>query len=196
MVEERRYFDILIAFDEVHDLGILSDFRNPPSDQNSFSEFFDGFCRHAEISSQKIKMEAARRVKTGAQTIIVLDAPARKAIHALIDAIREKLNELALSENKRESLFNKLNAFAAEVDRNRTRTEAFLALAVEVARTARTIKEEAKPLQQTVDRVLDWIEKAEKWHEALPTWKDRKRIEGPRKRLTPPPQDLDEEIPF
>lgn len=167
-VEERRYFDTLIAFDEVHDLEILTDFRNPPSDKSSFSEFFDGFCRHAEISSQKIKMEAARRVKMGAQTIIVLDATAREAIHALINAIREKLNELALSENKRESLFNKLNAFAAEVDRNRTRTEAFLSFAVDVTRTAGAVTEEIKPLQQTVDRVLDLIEKADKWHEALP----------------------------
>ena len=195
-VEERRYFDTLIAFDEVHDLGILADFKNPPSDRDSFRDFFDGFCRHAEISSQKIKMEAARRVKTGAQTIVVLDATAREAIHTLINAIKEKLNELALSENKRESLFNKLNSFAAEVDRNRTRTEAFLSLAIDVARTARAVGEEIKPLQQTVDRVLDWIEKADKWHEALPPWKDRKKIEGPPKRLSPPPQDLDDDVPF
>ena len=194
--EERRYFDTLIAFDEVHDLGILTAFRVPPSDRNSFNEFFESFCRQAEISSQKIKMEAARRVKTGAQTIVVLDATAREAIHALIDAIREKLNELALSENKRESLFSKLNAFAAEVDRNRTRTEAFLSFAVDVARTARVVKEEIKPLQQTVDRVLDLIEKANEWSDALPPWKDRKRIEGPPKRLAPPQQDLDDDIPF
>ena len=194
--QERRYVDTLIAFDEVHNLGILTAYRNPPSDGNQFDQFFDRFCRHAEISSQKIKMEAARRVKTGAETIIVLDVPARGAIHALIGAIREKLNELSLSENKRESLFNKLNAFAAEVDRNRTRTEAFLSLAVDVSRTARVIGEEIKPLQKTVDRVLDVIERADKWNDVLPPWKDRKRIAGPPKRLAPPQQDLDDDIPF
>ena len=184
--EERRYFDTLIAFDEVYNLGILSDFRDPPSDRDSFTEFFDSFCRHAEISSKKIKMEAARRLKTGEQTIIVLDATAREAIHALISAIREKLNELVLPENKRESLFNKLNAFAAEVDRNRTRTESFLSFAVDVDRTAGAVKDELKPLRQPIDRVLDLIEKANRWHDALPPWKDRKRIEGPPKRLAPP----------
>ena len=194
--EERRYFDTLIAFDEVHNLGILTAFRDPPSDRGTFNEFFESFCRQAEISSQKIKMEAARRVKTGAQTIIVLDVTARETIHALLNAIREKLNELALSENKRESLFNKLNAFAAEVDRNRTRTEAFLSFAVDVARTAGAVKDELKPLQQPIDRVLDLIEKANKWHDALPPWKDRKRIEGSPKRLAPPQQDLDDDIPF
>ena len=195
-VQERRYCDTLIAFDEVHDLGILTAFNDPPSGRDRFQEFFDSFRRHAEISSQKIKMEAARRVKTGAQAIIVLDATAREAIHALINSIREKLNELALSENKRESLFNRLNAFAAEVDRNRTRTEAFLSFVVDVARTAGIIEAELKPLQQPINRVLDLIENANKWNDVLPPWKDRKRIEGPPKRLAPPQQDLDDDIPF
>ena len=196
LYEERRYFDTLIAFDEVHDLGILTAFRNPPSDEGEFHEFFENFCRQSEISSQKIKMEAARRIKSGAETIVVLDSTSRQAIHALVHAIREKLNELALSENKRESLFNKLNAFAAEVDRNRTRTEAFLSFVVDVGRTAGAVKDELKPLKQPIDRVLDLIEKASKPNDKLPPWKDRKRIEGPPKRLDPPRQDLDEDIPF
>lgn len=195
-IEERRYIDTLTAFDEVNNLGIFSNYDNPPSNRDEFFDFFDEFSRQAEKVSKKFKMEAARRLKTGTQNIIVLDESARKAIHALINAIREKLNELTLSENKRDSLFNKLNAFAAEVDLNRTRTEAFLSFAVDVARTAREVKEEVQPLQQTIDRVLDLIDKATKWTESLPPWKDRKQIEGPPKRLAPPPQDLDDDIPF
>ena len=193
---ERRYVDTLIAFDEVYNLGILTAYRSPPNDERAFSEFFQDFRRHAEISSQKIKMEAARRLKIGSQTVIVLDATARQAIHTLINAIREKLNELTLSEHKRESLFNKLNEFTAEVDRNRTRTEAFYSFAVETARAAREVNDELKPLQQTIDRLFDWIEKAKKWNDVLPPWKDRKIIEGPPKRLAPPQQDLDDDIPF
>ena len=195
-VHEQRYIDTLIAFDKVHNLGILADLGSSPRKGITFDQFFDNFRRHSEIASKKIKMEEARRLKTGGHTIIVLDTTAREAIHALINGIREKLNELTLPENKRETLFNKLSAFAAEVDRNRTRTEAFLSLAVDVARTARVVGEEIKPLQHTVDRVLDLIEKANNWHDALPPRKDRKKIEGPKKRLAPPPQDLDEEIPF
>lgn len=193
---ERRYVDTLIAFDEVHDLGILTAFRNPPNDDGEFSDFFGDFRRNAEIASQKIMMEAARRLKTGTQSIIVLDATARQTIHTFINAIREKLNELTLPERRRESLFAKLNAFAAEVDRNRTRTEAFYAFAIETARTAREVNDELKPLQQTIDRVFDWIEKAKKWTDALPPWEERKKIEGPPKRLPQPPQGPDDEIPF
>ena len=194
--EQQRYVDTLIAFDEVHNLGIFVDYKGPQGEGISFDKFFDRFLRHAEIASQKIKMEAARRRKTGAQTTIVLDATAREAIHVLINAIREKLNELSLPENKRESLFNKLNAFAAEVDRNRTRTEAFLAFVVDLGRTAGAVKNELEPVRQPIDRILDIIEKAVNSNDALPPWKDRKRIEGPPKRIAPPQQDLDDDIPF
>ena len=195
-LQEQRYIGTLIAFDDVHELGIFADFGSPPSDRDSFDEYFDSFRRHAEIASTKFKMKAARRLKAGGSTIIVLDLAAREAIHALINAIRQKLNELTLSENKRESLFNKLNAFAAEVDRDRTRTEAFLAFVVDLGRTAGAVKNELEPIRQPIDRILDLIEKAVNSNDALPPWKDRKRIEGPPKRIAPPPQDLDDDIPF
>jgi len=195
---ERQYVDTLLAFDEVHSLGILTEFRNPPNNDSKFSDFFQDFRRHAEIASQKIMMEAARRMKTGASTIVILDAAARSAIHTLIEKIREKLNELKLPESKRDALFNKLNSFAAEIDRNRTRTEAFYAFALDVARTAREINDELKPLQQSIDRVLGWLDKASKWKDALPPWSDRKKIEPPPKRLPKPELSdiIDDDIPF
>lgn len=198
---ERRYVDNLLAFDEVHDLGILTAFRTPPPGDHEFYEFFQDFRRHAEISSQKILIEAARRQKTGVLQIIVLDAAARQAIHALLEKVREKLNDLKLPEPKRESLFNKLNAFASEVDRNRTRTEAFFAFAVESAHTAKVVTDDLKPLQQTIDRIFDWVDKAKKLADALPPWRDRKQIEPPAKRIEARPGSLsdtlnDDDIPF
>ena len=195
----RRYIDSMNAFDEVHDLGLLISFRNPPTSDNRIWDFFQDFRRHCEIASQKILMEAARRQKIGAEQIIVLDAATRRGIHALIEALRERLNELKLPEGKRESLFGKLNAFAAEVDRNRTRTEAFYAFAVETARTAKTINDDIKPFQQTIDRIFDWIDKAKQLKDALPPWGERKKIEGPPKQIEPPKSladTLDDDIPF
>ena len=193
---ERRYVDQLMAFDDVHDLGILNGFRSPPSSDSQFNDFFQDFRRHAEIASQKILIEAARRQKKGIQSVVILDANARDAIHKLTNAIRKKLNELVLPEDKRDSLFNKLNAFAAEVDRNRTRTEAFFAFAVEAARTAKTVNDEIGPLQQTIDRVFDWLDKARSWADSLPPWAERKKIEGPPKKLSGPKREPDDEIPF
>ncbi|MDW6022712.1 hypothetical protein SAZ10_13195 [Mesorhizobium sp. BAC0120] len=201
---ERQYVDTLIAFDEVHALGILTEFRNPPLKDDAFSGFFEAFRRHAEITSQKILMEAARRQKTNIETVVVLDATARQTIHTLIGAIRERLYTMELPEDRRQSLFNKLNAFASEVDRNRTKTEAFFAFAVEAAKVARQVDDELKPLQQTIDRIFEWIEKAKKLRDALPPWSERKQIEAPKKALPNPDKrrssgfsrSLDEDIPF
>ena len=109
---ERRYVDNLIAFDEVHGLGILTTFRTPPSTDTQFSQFFQDFRRHAEIASQKILIEAARRQKTGAQKVVVLDSNARDAIHKLIEAIAKSSMNFRFQITNGKSLFNKLNAFA------------------------------------------------------------------------------------
>lgn len=195
---ERRYVDYMIAFDDVYSLGILTDLHTPPGDDGAFSDFFHRFRRTIEMAVQKILIEDARRAKLDSRQLLVLDTSARSAIHHLIARLREKLNEIALPEEKREALFNKLNSFAAEVDRNRTRPQAFYAFAVEAARAARQVNDEIKPLQETIDRVLDWLDKATSWKEALPSWGDRRKIEAPQKKL-PAPQpadDLNDDIPF
>ena len=191
---EREYTNVLLAFDEVYDLGLLVAFRSVPADDNEFINYFQGFRQYVERIKQKLMVEAARRVKAGASGVVVLDASSRSAIHQFIDAIRNKLNELHIPEAKRDALFNKLNAFSSEIDKNRTRTEAFYAFAIETARVAREVNDEIKPMQETIDRVFDWLDKATKWKDALPPWKDRRKIEGPPKQLPKP--DLDDDIPF
>ncbi|QJS29268.1 hypothetical protein [Rhizobium ruizarguesonis] len=198
---ERQYIDVMIAFDEVMGLNFLEGLKPVPNSDSDFSDYWQGFRRQVEIASQKILIEAARRHKAGAQTIIVFDEAQRQAIHHLIQKIREHLEAAKLTDAKREALFNKLNAFAGEVDRNRTRPEAFYAFAVETARAAKQVNDELKPLQQTIDKVFDWIEKAKKFAEALPPWSDRKKIEGPRKQLPAPERQSsntadEDEIPF
>ena len=185
------YIDTLVAFDEVYELGIFHAYKDQLDDQDVFPSIYHELRRHVEFVSQKFKIEAARRARasTSIQSMIVLDTGAREAIHTLINSIGKKLNELCLSEDKRDSLFNKLNAFASEVDPNRTRPEAFFSFVVDLGRTLRKVKGEANPLQDGIDRVLDFIDKAEKWS-------DRKRIAGPPKRITPPRVDSDDEIPF
>ncbi|MGV1829238.1 hypothetical protein [Agrobacterium vitis] len=198
---ERQYVDVMIAFDEVMGLNYLDTLKPVPNSDNNFSDYFQNFRRQVEITSQKILIEAARPQNTGAQTIIIFDQAQRQAIHHLIHKIREHLETANLSEQKREALFNKLNAFAGELDRNRTRPEAFYAFAIETARAAKQVNDELRPLQQTIDKVFDWIEKGKKFAESLPPWTDRRKIEGPRKQLPAPDSRSstsleDDDIPF
>jgi len=196
LIYARQYVDTMIVFDRVYGLETFTDFGEPPVDNSQFSHFYFNFLRRADMSSKQIKMEAARRLKTGVENIVILETSAREVIHKLINAIREKLNEFDLPENKRDSLFNKLNAFAAEVDRNRTRTEAFYALVVDTGRAVGEASSQFKPLKRTFDRILDQIDNAKKWHAALPPPVDKKLIEGPQNNVESLQQDVDDEIQF
>ena len=53
--DEQRYIDTLIAFDEVHNLGILDGYKNPPNSINEFSHFFHNFHRTLEFLQKKLK---------------------------------------------------------------------------------------------------------------------------------------------
>ena len=194
-LHEQRYIDALLAFDEVHSLGIFGNFGDVPASLEEFQYFFREFNRHAEMISEKIKIEAARRAMVGAESIVVLDAASRQEIHTLIRAIREKLDGLDLTESKREALFNKLHEFAKEVDKNRTRTEAFFAFFVQFTRSVRELKDEAAPALKTLDRLSDAVEKADKLAKRLPPWETRRRIEGPPKQLPAPEEDGEDEAP-
>lgn len=199
MVEE-EYVDSMRAFDQVHNLGFLSLFETPPTHYGEFSEYFSLFRRHCEIASQKILVEAARKAKISGSAIVAFDNETKKAIHLLIQSIREKLGALHIAEDKREALFKKINAFALEVDNNRTRADALYAFAYDMARNGRKIAEEAGPILEVVDRISDLIEKAKHLKDLLPPWAERKQIEPPRKQIEGPfgriSKTSDDDIPF
>ncbi len=197
---EQEYIDNMIAFDEVHALGILKDFKKVPTRTQEFNDFFQDFRRYCEIASQKILMEQARRAKSSATALVIFDANTKKAIHLLIQSIREKLNELKLPEDKREALFKKLAAFVVELDNNRTHAQAFYAFAFDLTKAGREIAEEIAPVLDVVDRISDLIDKAKKLKDVFPPWGERKKIEGPAKQIEGPKPSggshLDDDIPF
>lgn len=192
---EREYVDDLMAFDEVHGLGIFAEFSPPPARDDPFSEWFQQFRRHAQIASRKILIEVARRINAGETDIVALDGSTKTAIHQLISQIREEIYRIRISDELKESLLAKLNAFAREVDRTRTRTEAFYAAAHQFARNASQFGEEIEPLIKKVDRISAWLDKATKWKDALPKWSERRQIEKPRPQIEDQRFGSDE-IPF
>lgn len=199
---ERTYVNSIFAFDETYQLGVLTNYRVPPLDDQAFSEYFQGFRAEIEKVVLKFQLEQARRRKAIRGSIVKLDDASRTAIRALITALREKLDALELTESKRRELVSKLNTFASEVEQNLSRTEALNSFVVSVSRTASDAVKEFKPFMDTLNRLLDQIDRAQDWFESLPPWNERKRIEGPRKQIEGPRnegffgQDLDDEIPF
>ncbi|NDV88310.1 hypothetical protein GTW51_16540 [Aurantimonas aggregata] len=194
---EREYVDAIIAFDEVYSLSFFDNYKDVPSDDNFFGSYYKQFVRLSAKLTLKINLEAARRIKSSGSEIVVLDPASRSAIRQLIDAIRQNIDTLSISEEKRRTLFRKLNAFAAEIDQNLTRVEAFKSFALEVNQAAANASEEWRPVWERVDRVLGMLDSAKHWVESLPAWSERKKLEGPKKQLAAPQtKDLEDEIPF
>tara|TARA_R110002096_G_scaffold4536_11_gene21548 strand:- start:84 stop:785 length:702 start_codon:yes stop_codon:yes gene_type:complete len=192
---EREYVDQLLGFDDAHDLGVFTDLGDAPAADASFGSYFAKFRRRAQMSRQKFLIQQAQRIKSGVVEIVVLDEKSREAIRKLVEAIRQKLDHLELPANRRDVLFNRLNAFAAEVDRDRTRTEAFNSVAIELARTFRGAVDESNILD-TVGRVSDFLGNAPEWRDFLPSWNEKPKLEAPQKKLSAPTDENDGEIPF
>ncbi|MFC4347424.1 hypothetical protein ACFO5Q_06160 [Kordiimonas lipolytica] len=195
---ERSLIDAVWVFQQVYDVQFVRlDGDSDSIGTAAIGVTYERLIRELDRTTLKFKLERARRIKVGAENILLLDEASRAKIRSLVDAIKGSLNDLDISPEKRDAMFGKLNAFVAELDRSLTRTEAFNNFVVDLFRAVGNASKEIEPIWERIDRVLDWLDKAKKWSDSLPPWNDRQQIEPPKKAL-PKPQDKDgdEEVPF
>ena len=99
--------------------------------------------------------------------------------------------EADLSDQKRDALSKKLNAFAQEVDRDRTNGETLMAFYVSAKRELK----EFSDISEQWSRIADVFSKAKDLVDALPAPKVPKLLEGPKTTDQPLP-GFEDEIPF
>jgi hypothetical protein len=189
---ERSYMESMFAFSEVFGDGLL-EMDEPPIDNDEFASYYYLYASRIRTAVTKVKLRNTAGLRMEADRIVILNNESKDAIRQLLGSIREQLDGLNLSDDKRRQLIRKLQAFAAELDQQLT--EALFAFAAQAAKAARDVGAEFKPLAERLDRILDMIDKAEKWVDSLPKWRDRKQVEGPQKKLPAPP-DASDDIPF
>jgi hypothetical protein len=128
-----------------------------------------------------------KRARSGKAFSVMLDAPTKERIHSLINGIRTLLEKADLEERKRDSLLAKLNTFAADVDRSRTRFDNAMAFIVDAADTAKKVGESLNPISELIKRINELLGHAKdlEGEVKLPPPIERKRIEGPKKRNYP-----------
>lgn len=183
---QRRYTSSLIIFHDAHELNILNGFRAAPDDDNLFGNYFRKLRNHLQDEGLKVRLQKVKATKNGIVTVLTLDGSHKEKIRFHIEKIRATLEGVDIPEKKRESLFKKLNAFAAEVDQNRTKVDALMSLALEVSAAVGKVAENLKPVRDLLDPLFGSLGKAKEENEALPPPESRPQIEGPRKRLPPP----------
>lgn len=139
-----------------------------------------------------------KRARSGKAFSVMLDLPTKERIHSLINVIRTLLEKADLEARKRNSLMAKLNTFAADVDRSRTRFDNAMAFMVDAADTAKKIGDSLNPISELIKRINELLGHAKdlEGEAKLPPPIERKRIEGPKKVEPVFGPDVDEDIPF
>jgi hypothetical protein len=173
---------------------------------DNFENEFDAFLDEVTYWTTQIEVRHANRLRP-ISTVLQLTPEVRQQLHSYINKIRETVAPLQLPEKKKEAILGKLNSLADEVDRDRTKTEAWTAFVLEIASAGGQAAKELKPIKDLSDAVGNLLGKAKEIAEGkrrLPAPAPRARIEGPPKPKPPPgpswdaPRDgnLDDEIPF
>jgi hypothetical protein len=186
-------------------LGVesLQDWEVPsPRIENIWEEYHE-FRSAVEHYLVQIKIAHGRRIRGYS---VKLDAATRSKIRHYIDKIRDivaRLEEVPLP--KKEALTARITALADEVERDRTRLDAYAGLALEMATTGGQVAEKLNPARKFLDAIaglLGYAKQAEDARPSLPAPHERKRLTPPRKERLPPlpesrqPDLLDDDIPF
>ena len=193
--EQRSLLIKIAAFIAAHGID-LNISRQAPSDPDNFLIFFINSIEEIEFYVAKTSIERVSRNKTGITAVYVLQPALKLEIHHYLNSIREIISTSSLTDTKRTALSNKLNAFAAEVDRDRTKIEA---LAAAIVWTRKEIIKGAKglePIIEKMDKMFQSMSKATEFIRLPSRTEENKKLSGPTKRIEGPKHELDEEVPF
>jgi hypothetical protein len=193
------YATKLMAFHDAHGF----DFLAKPELRRDFGDFdanFDRFTDEVTYWSTQIEVRHAQRLRP-ISTILKLTPELRRQLHSYINKIRETISPLQIAEKKKEALLGKLNALADEIDRDRTKTEAWTAFTLELASTGGEAARQLKPVSDLSNAIGNLFGKAKQLADdllALPAPSFRKRIEAPQPPAPEPETGRvdDDDIPF
>jgi hypothetical protein len=153
--------------------------------------------RH-EVDNYTVQVQIAH-IRSGPKNSVALDATEKKHLRAYADAIKDVVDKSTLATAKKERLFDKINAFIAELDKDRTPLQKFNDIILSLANTGGEVAEELEPAWKWVKlgaAILGVRQETEQTKLAPPP----KKIEPPKRQIAPPPkkarQEMDDDIPF
>ncbi len=193
----QTYLNHVIAVVKALNLDILEEWVSD-SAAASNSTNFDQIKFDIDAAVTGIKVRHAQIIR---QNSVGLTPDTREKIRDLITKIKLTIESIDLPLPRKEALMTKLNAFAAEVDRDRTRLEAFGALMLEVTGGVAKVERKLRPIRKWLDSIANLLHQAradeDAYHRLLAP---NKRLAAPAKQIAPPPPPKeaipDDDIPF
>jgi hypothetical protein len=194
-----EYMTKVLAAARAFHIDALAELKIPRLTKPGAYEQCQQFIADVDFVTMQIRLHSAQLNREGT---VSLDLTSKRKIHHFIQKIREQIEQCELEADKKEELLDKLNKFAAEVDRDRTKLQAGMAFFVTLCAGIGDGFEKLKPVRDTFDSISRLLGQAmqleERFTPRLPPHKDRKRLEPPPEKQPPPPQgsDIDDDIPF
>ena len=172
--------------------------RNPPAEGTQFFEWYQNFIRAVDYYKAVARLQVSARKKQNV-TSLSLTRHFKTQIGGHLTAIRRIVAEADILPNKRDAIVKRINNLQEEVDRDRTRTEAVMALWLDITSAIGSGAKNLDPAIDRLERIVGVFAKAkdENDQKALTAPHERKRIAPP---TTAPEQSndatADDEIPF
>lgn len=154
-------------------------------DYRNFVAIIDAF-------TTRVKIIRGRRNR---QFSVAFDDKTKKKTRHYLTQIHDIVSRAELDDRKKEALFARVAALQAEVDRKRTRFEAFAAYAIESAGVLGEVGQRIRPLTDEITKLFGLAKSHEDASEMLPKPPPKKQIEH-TKKLPPPLNEIDDDIPF
>jgi hypothetical protein len=192
MNEAQAWHSDILAHLTVHEMAdaykaLMDDY---PLDPGRFWEWWNTYLAALRHHRTYIYMEKKRTLTT-----VVIAPPHRAKIHQLLNEIRELVERLNITEEKRNLIYKLIAKLASEVDQTRTGVQTMLNTVLQISRVARQIGEDAKPIVDRVRELFGIFTKAED----APQLGHKKPPQIGRKMPRPqarPKAELDDDIPF
>ncbi len=183
-------------------LGLnLFEFWELPSDTSGhLYEEYHKFRNEVDRFTVHIQVQ---HVRTSPKNSVALDPSEKKHLRAYADAIKDTVDKSSLPIAKKERLFDKINAFITELDRDRTPIQRFTDVILALANTGGGAATEMEPAWKWA-KLAAAIFGVRQETEQTKLPRPPKKIEPPRRQIPPPKKsagssrrvDMDDEIPF
>ena len=181
----------------IKELGLEAEFdaQVPKIEEIDYNTYIN-FGKDVKYYRTILEIRHGRRVQ---KFSIRFDGATKQKIRHHLTKVREIVENMEVSQYKKEALLLRIGALEQEVDRDRTRFEAYAALVIESAGVLGDAADKLEPVRKLLDTIgrVIWGAKKEEDAKQLPPPTELKRIQPPHTTEQLPEKDnLDDDIPF
>ena len=196
-----EYINHVLAAADALGLDILQNYSVPSRNARDIWDTYANFTTAVDHFAVKIKIAHAQGYRAYS---VVLTPTDKEKVRHYVEQIKSIIDKSTLVAAKKDALYDKINEFLAALDKDRTGLQAFAEFATGSAQIVADVAETAEPSWKWFGLIaaLFGVRLGET-KRTLPKPSRAEQLEGPSKRLPPPPSSsfgaqsrLDDDIPF